>query len=224
MTDLDSQEREAREVDALTRLAQIRNALEMFASPIEEAFGRLKNSSGKKLAEDMRTMANDLRDIHLIFSELERQAAIAAREGPSGGKIQPIRLTEEQADKLRQSELEVRRSPAKGCEHDNTLLQGECDCEPVAALEDSERLSDCCKAEVRVGGGKENTCYYVCSVCEKACGTHREDTERPDARRVVIDFLDAWRFCPVASSPNPSRQCLENAATQLLNALDIEFP
>jgi hypothetical protein len=38
---------------------------------------------------------------------------------------------------------------------------------------------------------------------------------------VVIDFLDAWRFCPVASSPNPSRQCLENAATQLLDALPV---
>jgi hypothetical protein len=48
-----------------------------------------------------------------------------------------------------------------------------------------------------------------------------EDTERPDSRQVVIDFLDAWRFCPVASSPNPSRQCLENAADQLLDALAV---
>jgi hypothetical protein len=40
-----------------------------------------------------------------------------------------------------------------------------------------------------------------------------------ERRRVVVDFLDAWRYCPVASSPDPSPQCLENAATQLLDAL-----
>ena len=37
--------------------------------------------------------------------------------------------------------------------------------------------------------------------------------------QVVVDFLEAWRYCPVASSPNPARQCLEDAAGQLLAAL-----
>ena len=40
----------------------------------------------------------------------------------------------------------------------------------------------------------------------------------------AIDFLDSWRFCPVSSSPNAARQCLEDAAGQLLAALAAEKP
>jgi hypothetical protein len=35
----------------------------------------------------------------------------------------------------------------------------------------------------------------------------------------IMDFLNDWRFCPVATSPKPSRACLEDAAKQLLAAL-----
>ena len=41
----------------------------------------------------------------------------------------------------------------------------------------TEWLSSCCKAEVRTGGGTGATHYYVCSICEKACGVAREDAE-----------------------------------------------
>jgi hypothetical protein len=40
-----------------------------------------------------------------------------------------------------------------------------------------------------------------------------------EARRVVVDFLDAWRYCPVSSSASAARQCLEKAADELLAAL-----
>jgi len=36
----------------------------------------------------------------------------------------------------------------------------------------SEKLSSCCKAQVRIMG--DVTQYYVCSACKKACDTHRE--------------------------------------------------
>ncbi len=39
------------------------------------------------------------------------------------------------------------------------------------------------------------------------------------AREVVIDFFDAWRFCPVSRSDHSPRPCLEDAATQLLTAV-----
>lgn len=45
------------------------------------------------------------------------------------------------------------------------------------------------------------------------------DAQREKEQQVVVDFLDAWRYCPVSSSPNPSRRCLENTAEQLLAAL-----
>jgi hypothetical protein len=35
----------------------------------------------------------------------------------------------------------------------------------------------------------------------------------------VVDFLGAWRYCPVSEASNPSRACLEDAAKQLLDAL-----
>lgn len=50
------------------------------------------------------------------------------------------------------------------------------------------------------------------------------ETPRTVELQVVVDFLDAWRFCPVASSPKPSRSCLENAGAQLLDALDVVRP
>ncbi|MGE5143151.1 MAG: hypothetical protein ACM3OA_06910, partial [Acidobacteriota bacterium] len=37
--------------------------------------------------------------------------------------------------------------------------------------------------------------------------------------QAVVDFLNDWRFCPVATSPKPSRQCMEDAAAQLLASL-----
>jgi hypothetical protein len=43
-------------------------------------------------------------------------------------------------------------------------------------------------------------------------------------KRAAIDFLDAWRFCPVSDSPTASRECLEDAATQLLDALGEAGP
>ena len=38
-------------------------------------------------------------------------------------------------------------------------------------------LSDCCGAEVRFGGGTGVTRYYICSMCEKACGPAVEPVE-----------------------------------------------
>jgi hypothetical protein len=35
----------------------------------------------------------------------------------------------------------------------------------------------------------------------------------------IVDFLVSWRYCPVATAPNPSLSCLEDAAKQLLAAL-----
>lgn len=37
---------------------------------------------------------------------------------------------------------------------------------------------------------------------------------------VVVDFLSSWRFCPVSTAAEPSSACLEDAAQQLLDALD----
>jgi len=60
----------------------------------------------------------------------------------------------------------------------------------LAAREPSERLSECCKAEVRTGGGTGATHYYVCSVCEKACGLAAcEDTERPESEQERLAHL-----------------------------------
>lgn len=39
------------------------------------------------------------------------------------------------------------------------------------------------------------------------------------AREEVVDFFDAWRFCPVSRSGNAPRACLEDAAQQLLAAI-----
>lgn len=41
-----------------------------------------------------------------------------------------------------------------------------------------------------------------------------------EAMKVVVDFLNDWRFCPVSTASAPPRSCLEDAATQLLAALD----
>lgn len=40
-----------------------------------------------------------------------------------------------------------------------------------------------------------------------------------DPQKVIVDFLDSWRFCPVSEASDPSRSCLEDAASQLLAAL-----
>jgi hypothetical protein len=40
------------------------------------------------------------------------------------------------------------------------------------------------------------------------------------AKAVVVDFLGAWSFCPVSQASEKSRSCLEDAAKQLLEALD----
>jgi hypothetical protein len=40
-----------------------------------------------------------------------------------------------------------------------------------------------------------------------------------EARKVIVDFLDSWRFCPVSTASAPARSCFEDAATQLLAAL-----
>jgi len=41
----------------------------------------------------------------------------------------------------------------------------------------------------------------------------------PEAVAVVVDFLAAWRYCPLARSENASAGDLEDAAKQLLDAL-----
>ena len=46
----------------------------------------------------------------------------------------------------------------------------------------------------------------------------REEPQK-DQLQVVVDFLDAWRYCPVASADSPSRECLEKAAREILTAL-----
>lgn len=44
--------------------------------------------------------------------------------------------------------------------------------------------------------------------------------ERGEAQAAVVDFLDAWRFCPVSQATTESRRpCLEDAARQLLDLL-----
>lgn len=51
-------------------------------------------------------------------------------------------------------------------------------------------------------------------------GTIEDRPPRLNPRlQIVVDFLDAWRYCPLATSPTPSRQCLEDTAQQLLDAL-----
>lgn len=39
------------------------------------------------------------------------------------------------------------------------------------------------------------------------------------ARDAVVEFLDAWRYCPVSQASSSSRPCLEDAAGQLLDSL-----
>jgi uncharacterized protein (DUF433 family) len=46
-----------------------------------------------------------------------------------------------------------------------------------------------------------------------------EQARGEEAKRAVVDFLDAWRFCPVSRADSPARLCLEDAAGQLLAAL-----
>jgi hypothetical protein len=42
------------------------------------------------------------------------------------------------------------------------------------------------------------------------------------AVKAVVEFLDAWRYCPVSSASSPSRRpCLEESAKQLLAALPL---
>lgn len=48
----------------------------------------------------------------------------------------------------------------------------------------------------------------------------RRQPSRAKQLQVVVDFLEAWRYCPVASSPRSSLQCLEHAAGELLDALE----
>jgi triphosphoribosyl-dephospho-CoA synthetase len=42
---------------------------------------------------------------------------------------------------------------------------------------------------------------------------------RAQRMRVVVDFLDAWRFCPLSTAAAPGGG-LEDSARQLLDALD----
>lgn len=42
--------------------------------------------------------------------------------------------------------------------------------------------------------------------------------------RVVVDFFESWRFCPVSTAAAPSAACLEDAANQLLDALSGVTP
>lgn len=37
-----------------------------------------------------------------------------------------------------------------------------------------ERISDCCKAEVRLNKGESMTRYYICNKCDKPCNTHED--------------------------------------------------
>jgi hypothetical protein len=46
-----------------------------------------------------------------------------------------------------------------------------------------------------------------------------EDLFDEQAKSVIVDFLDSWRFCPVSQVSAPARSCLEDAAKQLLAAL-----
>ncbi len=52
----------------------------------------------------------------------------------------------------------------------------------------------------------------------------RGDQLQDEQVSAVVDFLVSWRFCPVATSSNPSRSCLEDAAKQLLAALPPQLP
>lgn len=49
------------------------------------------------------------------------------------------------------------------------------------------------------------------SVLEEAFGD--------EALVVIADFLSSWSFCPVSQSSAPARSCLEDAASQLRDAL-----
>jgi hypothetical protein len=51
------------------------------------------------------------------------------------------------------------------------------------------------------------------------CGDQDSGMAPCSQLEVVVDFLDAWRYCPVSSSAASSRQCLEDSARQLLAAL-----
>jgi hypothetical protein len=98
------------------------------------------------------------------------------------------------ADKARGLREERKLRPAfegpDGVQHpDRWRMRLVSDWRPV----DAEPLSACCRAEVRLGGGTGVTRYYVCSVCEKACGVIRgarvdSEPSEPDA-----DLEQAWR-------------------------------
>jgi hypothetical protein len=64
---------------------------------------------------------------------------------------------------------------------------------------------------------------YVCLARRAAAIGGRTGAERPPAPKtavaVVVDFLSAWRFCPLARSENASQGDFEDAAKQLLDAL-----
>jgi hypothetical protein len=50
-------------------------------------------------------------------------------------------------------------------------------------------------------------------------GGSAPETSHERAVKTVVDFLDAWRHCPVSTASTPSHSCLEDAATQLVDAL-----
>ncbi len=47
----------------------------------------------------------------------------------------------------------------------------------------------------------------------------REGLLSEGMKEALVEFLDAWRYCPVSAASSPSRQCLEDAAAQLLDTL-----
>lgn len=129
------------------------------------------------------------------------------------GKIPPIRLTNEQAEKLRRIEVEARQGPVKGCEHDNTLMQGECDCEPVAVPKPPPAREDV-SFYVKAG----TVCLFgpnlaakplpkgMLVVPETELLAAREDTERPDELS-KMDEVELQRLAAHSLPEGPCRVC-----------------
>lgn len=108
------------------------------------------------------------------------------------------------------------------------------------------RLSECCGGEVRFGGGTGVTRYYVCSVCEKACGLATGDAQREHepakvnvpGRRVIEDdgtegnmvvasvysreqgIIDALRILQNRTIGSP--EACERAIDRLLAAAELD--
>jgi len=95
--------------------------------------------------------------------------------------------------------------------------------EKLVAAKD-ERIADLERELEEAANARfEEGCEECGARAQKAEATLASLIERltgEEAQAAVVEFLDSWRFCPVSQASGAARSCLDDAAKQLLAALD----